>query len=203
MLALLDTAAVAAGLAGLVIERLLGLPTAALAGPAWLLLAVAAGWRRLHVPSVAREVAAALQEPAARPGGLPLLAESGVAMAEMLRAGRCTSAALVDRCIRQVEAVNPKLNAMVADRFAAARAEAAAADLELAAARRAGAAALAALAAAKPFCGVPCVLKECFEVPGMPNSAGLVARVGVVGAGAASSWGPGGSKDPLRLGKVP
>ena len=34
MLALLDTAAVAAGLAGLVIERLLGLPTAALAGPA-------------------------------------------------------------------------------------------------------------------------------------------------------------------------
>ena len=33
MLALLDTAAVAAGLAGLVIERLLGLPTAALAGP--------------------------------------------------------------------------------------------------------------------------------------------------------------------------
>jgi fatty acid amide hydrolase 2 len=99
--------------------------------------------------------------------------------------------------------VNPKLNAMVADRFAAARAEAAAADLELAAARRAGAAALAALAAAKPFCGVPCVLKECFEVPGMPNSAGLVARVGVVGAGAASSWGPGGSKDPLRLGKVP
>jgi Asp-tRNA(Asn)/Glu-tRNA(Gln) amidotransferase A subunit family amidase len=65
-----------------------------------------------------------------------------------------------------VELVNPFLTAMVADRFAAARAEAARADALVASSPDPS--------LLPPFLGVPFVIKECMEFPGMPYTMGLV-----------------------------
>ncbi|MGK3983326.1 amidase [Sorangium sp. So ce136] len=100
----------------------------------------------------------------------PLLLLSATRLAALIRARAVTSAEVVEVHIRHIERVNPTLNAMVANRFDAARAEARAADARL---ERGEA------ASAPPFLGVPCSIKESFAVAGMPNSAGLVARAGV------------------------
>ncbi|WP_437603522.1 amidase [Sorangium sp. So ce590] len=100
----------------------------------------------------------------------PLLLLSATRLAALIRARAVTSAEVVEVHIRHIERVNPTLNAMVANRFDAARAEARAADGLLERGEAAG---------APPFLGVPCSIKESFAVSGMPNSAGLVARAGV------------------------
>ncbi|HVF05223.1 MAG TPA: amidase [Frankiaceae bacterium] len=92
---------------------------------------------------------------------------SGTELARRVRAGEVTSRTLVEASIAQVERLNPQVNALVADRFDAARAEADAAD-----------AAVARGGDLPPFHGVPCTIKETFAVAGMPNTAGLAARVG-------------------------
>ena len=96
-----------------------------------------------------------------------MLTSSATELARRVRAGEVASRALVEASIAQVERLNPALNALVADRFDAARAEADAAD-----------AAVARGGGLPPFHGVPCTVKETFAVAGMPNTAGLVARVG-------------------------
>ena len=90
-----------------------------------------------------------------------------------------TSVELTTRCVARARRVNPLLNAIVAERFDAALADAAAADAALARGGDGGGGAAAALA---PLWGVPCVVKECFELPGMPFTAGIRARAAVVGA---------------------
>ncbi|WP_437960903.1 amidase [Sorangium sp. So ce119] len=104
----------------------------------------------------------------------PLLLLSATRLAALIRARAVTSAEVVETHIRHIERVNPTLNAVVADRFDAARAEARAADALLDRGESAGEP-----AGAPPFLGVPCSIKESFAVAGMPNSAGLVARAGV------------------------
>jgi fatty acid amide hydrolase 2 len=98
----------------------------------------------------------------------PLLLLSATRLAALIRGGEVSSAEVVEAHIRHVERVNPALNAVVADRFEAARAEARAADARI------GGEAL------PPFLGVPCSIKESFAVAGMPHTAGLVARAGVL-----------------------
>ncbi|HWL37580.1 MAG TPA: amidase [Frankiaceae bacterium] len=93
--------------------------------------------------------------------------DSASELARRVRAGEVTSRALVEGSIDQVRRVNPRVNALVADRFDAALAEADAAD-----------AAVARGGDLPPFHGVPCTVKETFAVAGMPNTAGLVSRVG-------------------------
>ena len=88
-------------------------------------------------------------------------------LARRVRAGEVSARDLVEASIAQVERANPPINALVADRFAAARAEADAADRAVRAGGELG-----------PFHGVPCTVKETFAVAGMPNTAGLVSRVG-------------------------
>ncbi|WP_437330428.1 amidase [Sorangium sp. So ce381] len=100
----------------------------------------------------------------------PLLLLSATRLAALIRERAVTSAEVVEAHIRHIERVNPTLNAMVADRFEAARAEARAVDALLDQGGAAG---------APPFLGVPCSIKESFAVAGMPNSAGLVARAEV------------------------
>lgn len=100
----------------------------------------------------------------------PLLLLSATRLAALIRERAVTSAEVVEAHIRHIERVNPTLNAMVADRFEAARAEARAVDALLDQGGAAG---------APPFLGVPCSIKESFAVAGMPNSAGLVARADV------------------------
>lgn len=99
-----------------------------------------------------------------------LLQLSGVALADRIRSGATTSRAVVDAHIERIEAVNPIVNAVVAERFDAARAEADAADARL---RDEGVDGL------PPFHGVPCSIKECFALEGMPISGGLVSRASV------------------------
>ncbi|HSN98604.1 MAG TPA: amidase [Candidatus Nanopelagicales bacterium] len=100
----------------------------------------------------------------------PLLLLSATRLAALIRSGDVSSADVVEAHIRHIERVNPALNAMVATRFDAARAEARAADARR---RRDPPPAL------PPFLGVPCSIKESFAVAGMPWSAGLVARAGL------------------------
>jgi len=89
----------------------------------------------------------------------------------MIRAGECSALQVVERHIERIEQVNPRLNAVVRDRFDAARQEAVEADT------------LGEMAPAvdlPPFHGVPCTIKESCALRGMPNSSGLVSRAGII-----------------------
>ena len=99
----------------------------------------------------------------------PLISLSGTALARMIRERKVGSVDVVEAHVRRVREVNPRLNAMVADRFDLARTEARAADARVA---REDPASL------PPFLGVPCTVKECFALTGMPNTGGLPSRVG-------------------------
>jgi fatty acid amide hydrolase 2 len=97
-----------------------------------------------------------------------LLTSSATELAARIARRELTSIELVDAHIRRIEAVNPRLNAMVCTRFDEARAEARAADEAVSR----GDLGLG------PLHGVPCSIKECFALTGMPNTSGLVARKG-------------------------
>ena len=88
-------------------------------------------------------------------------------LAELIRRGEVSSLEVVDAHIARIEEVNARLNALVGARFAAARAEARAAD----ASRAAG-------GDLPPLLGVPCTIKEFLGVEGMSWTAGLWARRG-------------------------
>ncbi|MBI4950512.1 MAG: amidase [Myxococcales bacterium] len=96
-----------------------------------------------------------------------LLHMSAARMAALIREGAVSSRTAVEAHISEVERVNPRIRAMVVDRFAAARREADRAD-ELVRAR--------APETAAPFFGVPCSVKESFALAGMPQTGGLKAR---------------------------
>jgi fatty acid amide hydrolase 2 len=96
----------------------------------------------------------------------PLLLLSATRLAGMIRRREVSSAEVVGAHIRRVEAVNPALNAVVADRFDAAREEAREADRRIA----------RGVADLGPLHGVPCSIKESFALTGMPFTSGLVAR---------------------------
>ncbi len=96
-----------------------------------------------------------------------LLSLSGVQLAALIRSRSVSSREVVDAHITQVEDVNPALNAVVYRRFVEARADADRADAR----RRTGDA-----KDLPPFFGVPCTIKECFALAGMPRTAGLVAN---------------------------
>jgi fatty acid amide hydrolase 2 len=101
----------------------------------------------------------------------PLLSLSALELARRIRTGELSSAEVVERHIAHVLRVNPGLNAVVCDRFEAARAEAKEADRALAAADA---------SPPGPLHGVPCTVKECFALAGMPWTGGVVARRDVV-----------------------
>lgn len=103
-----------------------------------------------------------------------LLHVSATQLAARIRSGEVSSAVVVEAHIERLRQVNPILNAVVVERIADARVEAANADREIAAARAAGT-----LDQLPPFLGVPCTIKESFHFAGMPNTSGLVSRVGL------------------------
>jgi fatty acid amide hydrolase 2 len=98
----------------------------------------------------------------------PLLLLSGTRIAAEIRLRRVSSLEAVEAHVRQIERVNPTLNAVVAQRFDAAREEARAADRRIAAGED----------GLPPLLGVPCSIKESFALAGMPFTSGLVARKG-------------------------
>ncbi len=93
---------------------------------------------------------------------------SALSLAAAIRAGEVSSRDVVEAHIARLEAVQPRINALAADRFAAAREEADAADRRVAEAD--GDERL------PPLLGVPCTVKESIALAGMPNCAGLLAR---------------------------
>lgn len=97
----------------------------------------------------------------------PLLM-SASEMARAIRDGRTSSRALVDAHIRRIEAVNPVINAVVQQRFDAARTEADAADARIAQTSD--------KSSLPPLFGVPCTLKENFAFTGFPQVSGVVKR---------------------------
>jgi fatty acid amide hydrolase 2 len=92
---------------------------------------------------------------------------SGVALARLVRERAITSREAVEHHIAAIERVNPLLNAVVRTRFDEARREADAADALVR---------TAAPGDLPPFHGVPCTIKECFALTGMPQTGGLVRR---------------------------
>jgi fatty acid amide hydrolase 2 len=99
-----------------------------------------------------------------------LLQLSGTELARRIRDGGVSSTEVVERHIAQIERVNPRLNAVVRDRFEQARVEAKQADARILS-RGAG--------ELPPLLGVPCTIKESIALRGMPNSSGMVARAGL------------------------
>ena len=99
------------------------------------------------------------------------LTSSAIELAALIRSGEVTSLDVVDTHIARIRAVNPTLNAVVRDRFSEAREEARQADERLAAEGPDG---------LGPLHGVPCTIKECFALEGMPQTGGLVARTGYI-----------------------
>jgi fatty acid amide hydrolase 2 len=99
-----------------------------------------------------------------------LLTVSGLELARRIRAGRVSALEVVEAHITRILARNPALNAVVAERFEAARGEARLADRRLAERGPDG---------LPPFHGVPCTLKENFSIEGLPWTSGLVSRKGL------------------------
>jgi fatty acid amide hydrolase 2 len=100
-----------------------------------------------------------------------LLKQSALELAAAIRTRQTTSRAVVDAHIAHAQKVNPLINAIVVDRFAAAQRDADAADARIEAAIAAGT-----IAALPPLLGVPCTIKENFEYIGTPQASGLVSR---------------------------
>jgi len=96
-----------------------------------------------------------------------LLTASARELARRIQKGDVSSLEVVDAHVAQIERVNPVLNAVVRERFEEARVEARRADAKLARGEAVGA-----------LHGVPCTIKECFALTGMPNTSGLLARKG-------------------------
>ncbi len=96
-----------------------------------------------------------------------LTERSALELAGAIRAGKVSAREAVEEHIERLER-EAHLNAVVVERFAAAREEADAAD-----ARVAGAGPHDDL---PPLLGVPCTLKEAIALAGLPNSAGVVRR---------------------------
>jgi fatty acid amide hydrolase len=93
--------------------------------------------------------------------------QGAAALARRIRSGELTARAVVDAHIQRIEAVNPRLNAVIVPLFAQARQAADRAD----AAQRAG-------APLGPLHGVPVTIKDQFLVQGTPTTMGYVRAAG-------------------------
>jgi fatty acid amide hydrolase 2 len=96
-----------------------------------------------------------------------LLLSSATELSRRIKDREVSARDVLEAHLAHIERTNPQLNAVVATRFRVAREEADLADAQLAA---------GAPEAERPLHGVPCTIKECFAVPGMPNASGLWRR---------------------------
>jgi fatty acid amide hydrolase 2 len=101
-----------------------------------------------------------------------LTERSAVQLAHAIQRREVSAMQVLDAHIELLERAQPRLNAIVADCFDQARAQAHAVD------QRIGAAALRGRTPQNlpPLLGVPFTVKESIALEGMPNSAGLLAR---------------------------
>ena len=105
---------------------------------------------------------AALRLPCASAGaGEPPTYRSATELAQALAARRVSARELLDAAIKRIEALDPKINAVVVRDFDRARAAADAADAALARGER------------RKLLGLPMTVKEQFNVAGLPTTWGL------------------------------
>lgn len=104
-----------------------------------------------------------------------LLGAPVTALAAEIRARRVSPSELLEAHIDRIAAVNPIINALTAERFERARAEARSAEQVLV---RGG--------PLPPLLGVPCTVKAFLEVDGMPHDVGLVSRRAIRAGGDAT-----------------
>lgn len=97
-----------------------------------------------------------------------ILKMSGVEIASAIQTRDLTSTDVVRSHIDYAKKVNPGLNAIVVSRYEQALADANVVD-EAAGKEEQG-----------EFAGVPCTIKECFSMEGMPQTAGLTSRKGFI-----------------------
>jgi fatty acid amide hydrolase 2 len=93
--------------------------------------------------------------------GDDLLSSSALELARRIRAREVSALDVVDAHIVRIELVNPRINAVVAERFEAARSEARTLD---------------SVPCILPLAGVPFTVKEMIEVEGMPLTFGSLRR---------------------------
>lgn len=97
---------------------------------------------------------------------MEIVERSAVDLAGAIRQGETTSREVLEAHIALARRRDAALNALAAERFEAALAEADVADARVAAGDK----------DLPPLLGVPCTIKESFALEGMPNAAGLVHR---------------------------
>uniref|UniRef100_A0A3Q2T5U3 Fatty acid amide hydrolase 2b n=1 Tax=Fundulus heteroclitus TaxID=8078 RepID=A0A3Q2T5U3_FUNHE len=110
------------------------------------------------------------------PTSNPLLLQSATQLARRIRRTEVSSVEVVQAYIDRIQEVNPFVNAVVKDRFAAALQEAAQVD-KLIEEETGGE---EVLEDRLPLLGVPLSVKESFSLQGMPLTTGLMSRRGVV-----------------------
>ena len=98
----------------------------------------------------------------------PLTERSALDLARAIREGEVTSREIVEAHVARLREVQPRINAVAADRFEAALEDADAADRRVAEASDPD--------ELSPLLGVPCTIKESIALAGMPNCAGLISR---------------------------
>ncbi len=102
-----------------------------------------------------------------------LLKQSAISLAADIKAKKISSRAVVEAHIAQIKCVNPRLNALIFDRFAQALCEADQADALIASTKD--------INSLPPLLGVPCTIKDTFEFEGMPQAVGMVSRKDIYG----------------------
>jgi fatty acid amide hydrolase 2 len=102
-----------------------------------------------------------------------LLKQSAISLAADIKAKKISSRAVVEAHIAQIKCVNPRLNAVIFDRFAQALREADQADALIAATDDVN--------SLPALLGVPCTIKDTFEFEGMPQAVGMVSRKDIYG----------------------
>jgi fatty acid amide hydrolase len=99
----------------------------------------------------------------------PLWYHSAQELARLIASGEISAREVVDAHIERIEAINPKLNAVVVERFDAARREAAAVDGKRAVRDN-----------LPPLAGVPITVKECLDLAGTPSTFGITSRANTI-----------------------
>lgn len=106
---------------------------------------------------------------AIKSGNEELCSLSGRALAQKIRRGEVSALDAVEAHIARIEAVNPRLNAVVVKRYDEARAEARELDRRRAAGQPPG-----------PLGGVPITVKESLDVAGTPSTFGMPSQKSIL-----------------------
>jgi len=108
-----------------------------------------------------------------------LLTISAIELARRIKSGELSPVEVTETHIKRIEAVNPKINAVVVTTFEQAMDEANAAQEKLAAMKGKE-------NELPPFFGVPCTMKDTFAMEGLPWVAGSYSRRNVIAGGNAT-----------------